>query len=200
MGTCSPCLTHQDSLASSVGFSDSFSFLMPYSILLVSCFYSAYLFLRNLLLRPPLTHGSKFCLFSLALTAAHFLFFLDFSSSPPVYSVPNQASCIILQPYLRVVHFLIISPNRPMNSLLSWSYSYWGQVSLALPPWSLTPSSASPQSELLAPWGSVDGRRPGTVTQGKSASKAWSCAGTLRISIFPHFWEVQWDDEWRGAL
>lgn len=129
--------------------------------------------------------------------------FFSFWTSPPtpsVYSVPNQASCIILQPYLRVVHFLIIFPNRPTDSLLSWSYSYWGQASLALPPWSLTPSSASPLSEALAPRDTIDGRRPGTVTQGKSASMARSCAGTLRISIFPLFWEVQWEDEWRGAL
>lgn len=105
--------------------------------------------------------------------------------SPSVYSVPNQASCIILQPYIRVVHFLIIFPNCPMDSLLSWSYSYWGQASLALPPWSLTPSSASPQSEPLAPWDTVDGRRPGTVTQGKSASMARLCRNIENKHLSP---------------
>ena len=56
--------------------------------------------------------------------------FFSFWTSPLLFlclPAPNQTSCIMLQPYLGVVHFPCpISANRHKNSLLCWSYRVIG--------------------------------------------------------------------------
>lgn len=101
MGTCSPCLTHQDSLASSVGFS---KFALFCSIP-ASCFYSAILSLESSF-KVPTDWWKQVLPFHLGRHCCPFSFlsgFLPFCSS--VYSVLNQTSFIMLQPYLGAVHF-----------------------------------------------------------------------------------------------
>lgn len=138
-----------------------------------SCFYPAHLFLRHLLLRPPLICGSKFCPFSLALTAAHFLFFLDFSPSIPL-STQLQTKPVVSCCSHILGLFIFHVPSLPIAIRILFSVGHTellGSGIICITSIKSHTTSASPLSA-LAPWDGVGGRRPGTVTWGESAPTA----------------------------